>query len=522
MCGILVSSGSSTYFKRALALQLHRGPDAGGDFRVGATLLGHRRLSVIDIDPSNNQPFISDDGNLVLVYNGEIYNFKELQKKYSLECRTSGDTEVLLRLYEKFGAACLNELNGMFAFVIKHRDSGEVFAARDRLGIKPLYIDTRSGSLNFSSEISSLLALNPDYEWDEEGLRQYLKLRACFGGKTIYQGIQQFPAGHFYKNSRLVQYWRLPEGEQSTPDEEELKSLVEDAINIRRLSDVPVGSYLSGGLDSTIVAGVAQVNDTWSVGFENLNEFKYADLAARKFGLAHDAYTTNVGEFLQTSEWMIKKRAEPLSVPNEVLIYLMTKRVKHKNTVVLSGEGADELFFGYDRIFRWARSQESFSMEAFDKMYCYGSHRDDEILDSVITPHLEVSNSVLDFTARFFQLDHLQGLLRRLDNSTMLASVEARVPFVDHRLVELMAGVSADYRMQSGIVKAPLKRMFSNLVPQEIIERKKIGFPVPLNEIFGFKNVEGETFMDAWLSYNLSMLSGSNGLRNKIINSIKN
>jgi len=521
MCGILVTSGASSHDQFATSLQTmdHRGPDAGGMWSEGGLMLGHRRLSIIDLGEQSNQPFHSDDGKLVIVYNGEIYNYKELANKYQLKCKTGSDTEVLLKLYEKLGPDCLAELNGMFAFVVYHRETDAVFAARDRLGIKPLYIDRRRKSLNFSSEISALLTMNPESDWDYEGLRQYLKLRTCFGAKTIYKNIEMLPAGHYYKNGQVTQYWSLPEGQQDPPEDDELRELIIDAIRLRKVSDVPLGSYLSGGLDSTIVAGVASVNDVWSVGFKNHNEFEFSELAAKNFGLEHHACLTDKAEFLATLDQMIIQRKEPLSVPNEVLIYLMTKQVKQKNTVVLSGEGADELFFGYDRIFRWANDGKPFDLHEFDQGYAYGSHEDNEILQAIIGADSSSCKSTA--VARFFQVHHLHGLLRRLDNSTMLASVEARVPFVDHRLVERMAGVACEYRMSGGVVKAPLKRVFSDLVPDEIIHRKKVGFPVPLEEIFGLTRPENKTFMDAWLMHNLRVLSGDDQLYFSVINSIE-
>ena len=285
---------------------------------------------------------------------------------------------------------------------------------------------------------------------------------------------------------------------------------------------MPVGSYLSGGLDSTILAGLSGVKDVWSVGFSEKNEFEYAQMAADTFGVNHTPCVVDAQAFQATAQQMIQKRREPLSVPNEVLIYLMTQQVKQKNTVVLSGEGADELFFGYDRIFSWAAGAETFDVKAFDQLYSYGSHSDDEIMDSVLQPHLEVAKSTEDAVARFFQLDHLQGLLRRLDNATMLASVEARVPFVDHRLVERIAGVSSSYRMADGVVKSPLKRLFAELVPAPIIQRKKVGFPVPLETIPFFNPRESGTVMDQWLKFNLRTLTGCDDLYQHIIQSPSN
>jgi asparagine synthase (glutamine-hydrolysing) len=206
---------------------------------------------------------------------------------------------------------------------------------------------------------------------------------------------------------------------------------------------------------------------------------------------------------------MIQKRREPLSVPNEVMLHKMTSEIKKKNTVILSGEGADELFFGYDRIFRWAANNKQLDFAEFSRLYSYGSHEDTEIVEDALGPFMHHKHTI-DIVAHFFQVAHLQGLLRRLDNATMLCSVEARVPFVDHHpLIERMAGVSFDYRMEDGEVKSPLKRIFRDLVPSAIIERKKVGFPVPLERI-PFPNKPGKNPMDRWLEFNLSELCGTN------------
>lgn len=518
MCGFLYSSfGEVEKFERALHSLSHRGSDARGSLQIGAAHLGHQRLSIIDLSEQSNQPFHSVDGSLILIYNGEIYNYRELAEKHQLQCRTHSDTEVLLLLYQKLGERCLDELNGMFAFVIADKRDGSVFAARDRLGIKPIYIDRRGGQIAIASEVESLLALNGDITWDEVGLRQYAKLRTCFHGRTIYRGIEQLPAGCYFKNGKIVKWWSLPLGEQDAPADEELRELLVDAVELRKMSDVPLGSYLSGGLDSTLIAGLAEVGDVWSVGFESSNEFEFAQLAADQFGVQLHQCLVSPEEFQGACVEMVRKRCEPLSVPNEALIYLMTQQVKQRNTVVLSGEGADELFYGYDRIFRWAMQAEQFDLAEFEALYCYGSHKDDEIVASVIIdPYLKETDTVEQAVARFFQIEHLQGLLRRLDNATMLASVEARVPFVDHRIVERMAGVSGEYRMRGGIVKAPLKKAFSELVPEVIIQRKKVGFPVPLETIPFYDPKQSEGVIDQWLNFNLRILTGCDELYQQI------
>ena len=313
-----------------------------------------------------------------------------------------------------------------------------------------------------------------------------------------------FPAGSFYKDNRINSYWKFQKIEQAAPTDEELRYLIEDSVRCRLVSDVPVGSYLSGGIDSTIIAKLSGTEHTWTIGSKTNNEFDYAALAAKSCSSQHHEVEYNAEEFYETAKKLIKLRMEPFSVPNEVLIYLMTKKVKQKNTVILSGEGADELFFGYDRIFRWANETKTFNIEKFADLYAYGSVKDLEIIEDALEPFMHFSEPI-SIVAAFFQTAHLHGLLRRLDNSTMLCSVEAREPFVDYRLIERMAGVPFNYRMKDGIVKAPLKRIFKDIIPKEIIERKKVGFPVKLEEVIP-PFIKGDTPMDRWFNFNLQVL----------------
>lgn len=510
MCGILFSSSQNVddqSFCRALHRMAYRGPDAWGVMRHENLQLGHRRLAIIDLDPRSNQPFLSSDGRYAIIFNGEIYNFKALRDRYELSLRTQSDTEVLLALYQLRGAAMLNELNGMFTFVIVDKTTGEWFAARDRLGVKPLYQMHYGNGIILSSEPMPILEIIGGTEFDTVGLRQYRKLRTFFNGRTIWSGISQFPAGHYLTNKgQLTRWWQLPEGPQLPPSDEELSALIKDAVKIRQIADVPVGSYLSGGLDSTIVAGIATEPDTWTVGFKDDNEFEWGRIAAKAFASRHHEVLIDYDEFLPLAKKMIAIRGEPLSVPNEVLLYHMTSEVTKHNKVVLSGEGADELCFGYDRVFRWAASHK-WDVAEFANLYAYGSHADLEIVEEAIHPFLNRGDT-LSIVSAFFQIAHLHGLLRRLDSATMLCSVEARTPFIDYRLVERLAGVPFDWRMAEGQVKAPLKRIFADWIPAPIIHRPKIGFPVPLNKLpLAIKS--GTTAMDSWFEFNLSMLAAT-------------
>ena len=505
MCGILFTNDPNVNkkaFLDALHTMKHRGPDApGGYISYKDNQLGHNRLKIIDLNNRSNQPLKSKNKKYDIIFNGEIYNYNELAKKYKLEMITKSDTEVLLELYILLGPQMLQELNGMFSLVIYNNQTSEIFVARDRLGIKPLYFTQKHNFITLSSEISPIIQLYNFSEIDDIGIRQYKKLRAFFNGRTYLKNIQMFPAGHFMEKNKLQKYWSLPIGEKDYPKDDDLIDLLKSSVEYRCISDVEVGSYLSGGIDSTLIASLAKKVHSWTVGFNSLNEFEWGKLGAEFIGTSHHEILFEEENFLNSAKLMIKKRKEPLSVPNEVLLYEMTKQVKTKNTVVLSGEGADELFFGYDRIFAWAQ-QNKWDLDSFDNYYSYGSHKDNEIIEDVLAPFMNYGECI-DIVAAFFQVAHLHGLLRRLDNATMLCSVEARVPFVDHRLVEKMAGVPFNYRFQNGISKFPLKKLFKNYLPKKIINREKIGFPVPISKIFNNKINP----MDQWLEFNMHTLN---------------
>ena len=505
MCGILFTNDPNVNkkaFLDALHTMKHRGPDApGGYVSYKYNQLGHNRLKIIDLNNRSNQPLKSKNKKYDIIFNGEIYNYDELAKKYKLEMITKSDTEVLLELYILLGPKMLQELNGMFSLVIYNNQTSETFVARDRLGIKPLYFTQKHNFITLSSEISPIIQLYNFSEIDDIGIRQYKKLRAFFNGRTYLKNIQMFPAGHFMEKNKLQKYWSLPIGKKDYPKDDDLIDLLKSSVEYRCISDVEVGSYLSGGIDSTLLASLAKKVHSWTVGFNSLNEFEWGKLGAEFIGTSHHEILFEEENFLNSAKLMIKKRKEPLSVPNEVLLYEMTKQVKTKNTVVLSGEGADELFFGYDRIFAWAQ-QNKWDLDSFDNYYSYGSHKDNEIIEDVLAPFMNYGECI-DIVAAFFQVAHLHGLLRRLDNATMLCSVEARVPFVDHRLVEKMAGVPFNYRFQNGISKFPLKKLFKNYLPKKIINREKIGFPVPISKIFNNKINP----MDQWLEFNMHTLN---------------
>ncbi|MGG9972092.1 asparagine synthase (glutamine-hydrolyzing) [Ferruginibacter sp. SUN002] len=513
MCGILFAQGkkiNKNNFSTALECMHHRGPDATGYHVDNERYFGQKRLKILDLSDESNQPFYDSTKTSCIIFNGEIYNYRELAIKHNIHLRTSSDTELLIELYLLKGEAMLNELNGMFAFIIYNTITHDIFAARDRLGVKPLFYYHENDLLIFSSEVSSILSLTDSAEPDEIAIRQYKKLRGFYNNRTIYKKISQFPSASFSKNGKISKYWDVDFSPKEPPTDEELKELVESSIRYRLISDVSVGSFLSGGLDSSIVATLAHKPDTWTIGFEDNNEFEYARIVSEKIHSKHREIPISNKEFLEIAKFMIQKRKEPLCVPNEVLIYKMSLAVKEFNTVILCGEGADELFFGYDRIFRWA-NENKWDLRGFDQFYSYGKHQDDEILEDVLSPYTSRYTNAIDIVASFFQTAHLQNLLKRLDHSSMLASIEGREPFVDYRLIERMSGVPFDYKMKNGIVKDPLKRIFSDILPDEVVNRKKVGFPVNLKNVFAEYMPEStqDANFDVWFDFNLKTLFNS-------------
>lgn len=513
MCGLLFSSVpglTNERFLTGLKLMSHRGPDALEVRNIGHEIkIGHCRLSILDLDSRSNQPFYSNNGHYVIIYNGEIYNFRELAQKHNIELRTTSDTELVLELYLKLGPSMLSELIGMFSIIIIDTRDFSYFVARDRLGVKPLYVHSSPKGEIFSSEIRPILEFLPTVKWDHFALEQYRGLRGFFNNRTPYSDIEMFPAGTYSLNGKRVRYWSLPEIEQPAPSDDELADLLFSAVKYRMISDVEVGSFLSGGVDSSLIAALGKVTHTWTAGMSEENEFSEASSTASFLNTEHTNLTIEPNEFLNLTNSMITTRKEPLSVPNEVLLFALSKQAKNRNSVLLSGEGADELFYGYSRIFSWANTTPKFDLAKFSEFYSYGDDVNLELVEDAVQPFLS-RKQPFQIVAGFFQIAHLHGLLRRVDNSTMLASVEARVPFVDHRLVERMNGVSYESQTELGTSKSQLRRIAARYLPQQAATRPKVGFPVPLNKIMTKTESQHSQIVlgeyENWLRYNLKVL----------------
>lgn len=510
MCGIIYIKSNNINEKKAiesLAEMNHRGPDSFNYLTIeNKIFLGHVRLKIIDINDRTNQPYYSNSKNHCIIFNGEIYNYLDLAEKFNIELKCNSDTELLVELYELIGEEMLSELLGMFTFVIINLKTGEEFIARDRLGVKPLYYYSNNNTTIYSSEISSIVKYVDKVTENLFAVRQYKEMRMVFNNKTFYNEIIIFEQGTYFYKNKNIKYWALNTQEKAILSENELEELLVSAINYRKIADVKVGSYLSGGLDSSLIAAIGKVDYTFNASDENYSENSFAKIVSEHINSQHFSIIETPENFFSTAKLMIDKRSEPLCVPNEVLLYSLSKEAKKQVTVLLSGEGADELFCSYDRIFDKFSNMEVFDLDVFIEYYGYGSKHDKEVYIDAIKPFLSLKKPYL-ILAAFFQIAHLSGLLRRLDNSSMMASVEARVPFVDHRLVDRLFGVPYDWKSQQGISKFPLVKLSRKFLPIEISERKKIGFPVSIDKLF---NCDKAQAYNKWLEFNLNTLNNKN------------
>ena len=527
----------------------HRGPDDGDVFLAGNVGLGHRRLSIIDLT-GGHQPMANDDESVWIVYNGEIYNFLELRasleaKGYSF--KTKSDTEVILRSYEAFGEGCVERLRGMFAFAIWDVRERRLFVARDRIGIKPLYYTVHDGTFLFASEIKALLQWpGVPREVDPVALRQYLQLRYVPGPRTMFRDIFKLQPGHtlsLYRGKTTVhEYWDLPRHEAEAPagDDavEHFRHLLDESVRMHLVSDVPLGVFLSGGLDSsTVVASMAPLVDaiqTFSVGYPDggpgsaMTEFAFARMVSDRFGTIHRELELGPDLYWESLDRLTWHFDEPVADPAAVPLYFLSKRARDFVTVVLSGEGADEMLAGYaiyQRMLALERLRRIPGASLGARLARYTPGRklrrylsalgqplrqryrgvsrlfSEEELDHLLVPQLRVdahdATSVEQGLGRLGSLDPLHqmlyfdmkvwlpdDLLVKADKMTMATSLELRVPFLDHRLLEYAWRLPADLKLRAGTGKHLLRQAVAGRLPAPILSRSKLGFPVPIRGWF--------------------------------------
>ena len=542
----------------------HRGPDDDGLFvdARGRVALGHRRLAIVDV-AAGHQPMTNEDGSLQIVYNGEVYNHAD--HRPGLEARghvyrTHCDTETILHLYEEKGAACVEDLRGMFAFAIWDERRQELFIARDRLGVKPLYYAlTEDGSLYFASEIKALLEAGAvRAELNYAALPDYLANHAPSGEETLYRGVRRLLPGHtlLWRDGemKVERYWDVTfsgggggGGRRREEDLiEEWSELFRESVRLRLMADVPLGMFLSGGIDSSAIAAVmSQLVEepikTFSVAFaeREANEFEYARMVAAQLGTDHHEVVVSPEEFFEALPQLVWHEDEPLAHLASIPLYFVSKLAQQHVKVVLTGEGSDEMLAGYGRyrktVYNLALGQRYQSLapaplrravagavrslgagsrvrQKLERTFvCLPADLESLYFDNfavfpramqrrLLTPEtveragagadpyagLNLLLAASDATTPLNRLlyadtkTYLHELLMKQDQMSMAASIESRVPFLDHKLVEFSARLPERLKLRGWTTKYVLRRAMKGVLPEAILTRPKMGFPVPL------------------------------------------
>jgi asparagine synthase (glutamine-hydrolysing) len=549
----------------------HRGPDDSGLLLDGAIGLGHRRLSIVDVS-AGHQPMTNEDDSLHIVYNGEIYNHADQRpwlEARGHRYRTHCDTETILHLYEEHGAACVEHLRGMFAFAIWDGRKRELFIARDRLGVKPLYYVHRpDGSLFFASEIKALLAaraVRPEINY--RALPDYLANHGTSAEETLFADVKRLLPGHtllWREDGRVVieKYWDISFNEGAQESEEppagrsdadyiaEWSELFHQSVKMRLMADVPLGMFLSGGIDSSAIAAamsgmVSEPIKTFSVAFNEreANELEYARLVASAFKTDHHEVVVSPEEFFGALPRLVWHEDEPLAHPSSVALYFVSRLASRHVKVVLTGEGSDEMLGGYERYYKTiynlalapayqklttdglrraiSRRIESLPLDSkvrhklrrtflclppdieslyFDNFAVFTRAMQRDLLApeaqeraGTIEPYSDMrryfetgnERSLLNRMLYADTKTYLQELLMKQDQMSMAASIESRVPFLDHKLVEFSARLPDHLKLRRGwTTKYVLRQSMKNVLPAPILSRKKMGFPVPVGAWF--------------------------------------
>ena len=534
---------------KAMTDQLvHRGPDGEGSWLGGSIGLGHRRLSIID-PIGSPQPMKSADGRCHIVFNGEIFNYRALRDELAsdgVELHTNGDTEVVLELFQRYGTAALHRLRGQFAFAIYDTITRQLWLVRDRMGILPLFWHISPDRLAFASEIKALLpALGRVPAVDEESIREYLAYRSVPAPNTLLQGVKKLPPGHFLRRAadgsiEVGQWWSLPDQPQiqSVSAEgavEQVAVALQDAVRSALVADVPVGAFLSGGVDSSlIVALMASVDpqariESFTAGFSDplYDETPFARRVSALFNTQHHEVLVTAEDFSSLWEKLTWNRDAPLSEPADIALFRIAEIARTRVKVLLSGEGSDELFAGYPKygaanlatIGDWTpRSVSVPVLGAVERALPARANRlriairaamaggEAERARTWFAPFTEVERRELfpgrerdthvsiweagrgDRVRRMLLADCRvwlpDNLLERGDRMSMAASVESRPPFMDHRLVELAFSLPSSVKVRRGVRKWVVKEVARRYLPQDLVDRKKVGFRVPLDRWF--------------------------------------
>lgn len=563
ICGIAAPKKLQRRIDEALLVHMrdaltHRGPDEAGIFMSASVGLGHRRLSIVDLS-GGKQPMANEDGSIQIIFNGEIYNHRELRP--GLEARghryaSASDTETIIHLYEERGVRAVEELRGMFAFAIWDQNQQRLLLARDRLGVKPLYYHlTDDGVIYFASEIKALIeagGVRPELNYNV--LADYAANRSTSGEETMFCGVKRLMPGHTLLWSegkvKIERYWDVSfeKGEEQLSDAqytEQFLELFNESVRLRLMADVPLGMFLSGGIDSSAIVAamshmVREPIKTFSVAFaeREANELGYARMVAQAFATEHHEIVVTPEQFFDALPALVYQEDEPIAHPSSLPLYFVSKLASRHVKVVLTGEGSDELLAGYGKYrstmlnlqlghayhqlapqsLRRAVKQMIAKMPEgsplksklvrtflslapsieeiyFDNFSVFSSRMQPSLFTE------ETRERMLQSNPYHFSLEHLNGsdaealldkllatdlrtylheLLMKQDQMSMAASIESRVPFLDHKLVEFAARLPVRMKLRGLTTKYVLRQAMRNHLPKEILTRKKMGFPVPV------------------------------------------
>ncbi len=534
-----------------------RGPDFQDVFIHEKTGLGHARLSIIDTSSKANQPFTDKSGRYTIVLNGEIYNYKELKQKYisEIDFVSESDTEVLLYLYIRFGKDVLEKLNGFFAFAVYDKQKKTIFLARDRVGIKPLLYSQTDNFFCFASDLRSLSAaaehLGIEKEIDKTALSYYLQLNYIPAPFSIIKSIKKLEHGHCIEidveksTVDIQQYYKIEQkeatGETYKAQKNKLRELLISSVEKRMVSDVPLGTFLSGGIDSSIISGIAsKINphlNTFSIGYKDnafFDESKHAERMATALGTNHHSFILSNDELYANLDVALDSMDEPFGDSSAIVVYALSKETRKIATVALSGDGADEMFAGYNKHYAslmlskkglrnicmragrpvWRclpKSRNNALLNKFRQIdrYSYALKLNEKerywYLCSIALAdeanRLLVSDADVDNSNTASFLKNIDGdynnylifdqnfvlqndMLKKVDLMSMGNSLEVRVPFLDHHLLEFVNSLQADYKIKNKARKIILKDAFKDILPEDIANRPKHGFEVPLQDWF--------------------------------------
>ncbi len=566
MCGITgimafneIGRMQLIHLENATRAMSKRGPDFHQTYLEGFCGLGHRRLSVIDTSAAAHQPMQDASGRYTIIFNGEIYNYSELKKvllDQGLQFNSQSDTEVLLNLYIQEGEKCLERLNGFFAFAIHDKADNTLFIARDRIGIKPLLYYQDDDKFLFASEMKAMLEYGIPKELNFDALQMYLELNYLPAPFTMLKGVHKLKPGHCVtikdRQVTIRQWYQIPEPVEDFQEsmsfedaKKRLSDLLEDSVKKRLVSDVPVGAFLSGGIDSSIITALASRHvdtlNTFSIGYKDdkfFDETHYANLVSKKFNTNHTVFSLTQDDLINHVEEIVDYLDDPFADSSAIPVYILSKETRKHATVALSGDGADEIFSGYNKHSAWLRAGSGglsnqiikvgkpiwsilpksrsnklgntvrqlhrfarmMSLSEEDRYWFLASFQQLGKKNNPILNHShdgslyrEVKSEYLGYLNstslnHFLYADtHLvlpNDMLTKVDLMSMANRLEVRVPFLDHRIVEFANNLPRAHKINSELRKRILQEGFREILPEELYNRPKKGFEVPLRSWF--------------------------------------